>query len=106
MAAGTEVDARTMLPCAVTCTVPPLKDCGEVPLALALGTTTMTTVAVEPDCSEPRLQLTTKFVVAPPHVPVLAVADTNVSGMPVTAGLKLSVTAMLFARSGPLFVIV
>ena len=72
MAAGTDVVASTMLPGALICTVPPLKDSGEVPLGLALGTTTMTTVAVEPDCSEGRLQLTRKFALAPPQVPVLA----------------------------------
>ena len=101
--APTCIGLETMLPGAETCTVPPLNAC-ELPVVLPVGVTTMVTVAVEPACKDGRLQLTIAFVLPPPHVPELEVAELNVSGTPVTAELRLSVTVMLFARSGPLLV--
>lgn len=103
--AGTEVCARTMLPAPVTCTEPPLKE-PAVPLLFGVGDTTMVIVAVEPDCSEGKLQLTIALVDPPPQVPALVLADTKVSGTPVIKGLRLSKSVMLLAKSGPLLVTV
>jgi hypothetical protein len=66
----------------------------------------MVIVAVEPDCSVGRLQLTTALVEPPPQVPAVVLAETNVSGTPVTEEFRLSVSVMLLAKSGPLFVTV
>src|SRR5215472_4035925 len=101
--AGTEVCARTMLPALMTCTVPPLK-VAWLPLEFDVGVITMVTVAVEPACSEGRVQLTTELVETPPQVPELVLADTKVTGTPVIEGLRLSVSVRLVARSGPLLV--
>ena len=102
--AGTEVCARTMLPGAMACTVPPLNDCGEDPLALIVGVAVIVTVAVEPEGSEIGPQLILVEVDPEPHVPELIVADTAVKVIPpVNCGDRLSVTTILLARSGPLF---
>ena len=74
-----------MLPNPETCTVPPLNDSGELPLEFGVGVTTIVTVAVDPDCRDGRLQLTIAFVVTPPHVPELMLAETKVNGTPVTS---------------------
>ena len=104
MVAGTEVCARTMLPGPIACTVPPLKVCGELPLVFGVGVTTTVIVAVDPDCNEGTLQLTTALVDAPPQVPDVTLAETNVNGTMVIWELKLSVTVILVAKSGPVFV--
>ena len=96
-----------MLPGAMACTVPPLKNSGDAPLLSAVGVAVMVTVAVDPDCSEIGPQL--KLVLADPpllQVPVLMLPEILVSGTWVTEGLKLPVITMLLAGSGPLFVIV
>jgi hypothetical protein len=101
--ADTDVCAKgTMLPAAITCTVPPVKPWG-IPVALPVGVTTIVTVAVDPAWREGKLQLTMTLVETPPHVPELTLAELNVRGTPVTLELKLSIRVMLFARSGPPF---
>ena len=105
MVAGTEVCANTILPCPDTCTVPPL-NVAWLPLLFGLGITTIVIVAVEPDCKDGMLQLTVLAVDTPPQVPEVVAADWKVSGTPVTVELRLSVTVILLARSGPLFVMV
>ena len=87
--AATEVSARTMLPGPDTCTEPPLNVPG-LPLLPRLGDTTMVIVAADPDCSEGRVQLTMVLVEAPPQVPAEVLAETKLSGTPVTVGLRLS----------------
>src|SRR5579863_3465636 len=105
MVAETDVWASTMLPGPITCTVPPLnKTCP--PVLVDVGVAVIVTVAVEPDCSEGRLQLTTGFVDAPPHVPELTLAVTLVKATFVTVWLILAVMVMLLAKSGPLLVTV
>ena len=73
---------------------------------MPVGVTLITTVAVEPDCNEGIGQLMVPFDETVPQDCEEELADTNVTGTPVTDELKLSVTTMLFARSGPLLVIV
>jgi len=102
MVAPTDVWNSRMLPGAINCTVPPLKN-WESPEALPVGVTTIVTVAVDPAWREGKLQLTMAFVETPPQVPELTLAETNVRGTPVTLEFKLSIRVMLFARSGPLF---
>src|SRR5712691_2534762 len=94
-----------MFPCPIACTEPPLNE-GVLPLLVAVGVAEMIIVAVEPDCSEGRLQLTMVLVDAPPQVPEVTLAVMAVRGTPVTAELRLSVTVMLLAKSGPLLVTV
>jgi hypothetical protein len=95
-----------MLPGPITCTEPPLKKAC-VPALFGVGVTTIVTVAVEPDCSEGRLQLTMEFVEPPPpQVPAVVLAETNVNGTIVFAGLRLSNNVMLVAKSGPVLVTV
>ena len=75
--AGTDVCASTMLPCAITCTVPPLKEMGELPLLFAAGVAVIVKVAVDPDCNEIGPQLMLELDEFPaPHVPELMVAVT------------------------------
>jgi hypothetical protein len=98
----------------MACTVPPLKAAPEVfaqvvlfvlPVDVGVGLTTIVTVAVDPDCREIGPQLTPPPVeLAPVHVPEVMLAETKVSGTIVAAALRLSVTVIPLARSGPLFV--
>ncbi len=82
-----------------TLTAPPLK------LPAVVGVRTMVTVAVEPDCSDVIVQTAVLFPVAVwLQLPDVAVAEFKVTGTPVA--LRLSVTVMFVARSGPLFVMV
>ena len=106
--AGTDVCASTMLPGPIACTVPPLKNTGEVPLRFAVGVAVIVSVAVDPDCSEIGPQLMLGFVEPLPlHVPApFRVPETLLSCALVVDALKSAVTTMLLARSGPLFVTV
>jgi len=107
ISADTDVCASTIFPCASACTVPPLKNTGELPLVLAVGVAVIVTVAVDPDCSEIGPQLMLLFAEpAAPQVPELMLALTLVMGTPVTCELRLAVITIPFARSGPLFVTV
>ena len=106
--AETDVCASTILPGAMACTVPPLKNTGDVPLLFAVGVAVMVSVAVDPDCSEigPQLMLGLMEplplqVPAPLRLPV-----TFESCTPVAERLISAVITMLLARSGPLFVTV
>src|SRR5579859_3065771 len=105
MVAGTEVCASTILPGPMTCTVPPLNETCP-PLLVDVGVAVIVTVAVDPDCNDGKLQLTTGFVEAPPQVPELTLAVTLVNATFVTAWLILAVIEMLLAKSGPLLVTV
>ena len=97
--AGTEVVASLIMFVPVATTVPPLKVASP---PVAVGATTMVIVAVEPDCRDGILQITLVVVEPPLQVPLgEALAETKVSGTSVTLGLKLSVTEMFVARSGP-----
>src|SRR5271154_6457885 len=101
--ADTETGAAVMLFCEVTSTVPPL-NCAAPPVDA--GITTSVTVAVEPDCSELITQPAVVDVEVPVQVPAVAAMDCNPSGTLVISGRRSIVTLMLFARSGPLLVIV
>jgi hypothetical protein len=107
ISAGTDVCARTIFPGAIACTVPPLKNTGELPLLFAAGVAVIVTVAVDPDCREigPQLMLVLDVVPAEQADEVMfAVMFENWTC--VTVELRFAVTTMPLAESGPLFVTV
>src|SRR5215470_5626335 len=79
-----------------TVTAPPLK------LPAVVGVTVIVIGAVEPDCSGAIAQTRLTF----PEVCVQPEVELKVTGTPVTEGLRLAVTVMFVATSGPLLVTV
>src|ERR1700682_6549078 len=92
------VGTGSVLLAADTLTAPPLK------LPPVVGVTTMVTVAVDPDCNEFIVHTAVLPVAVWLQLPDVAVAELNVTGMPLAP--RLSVIVMFVARSGPLFVTV
>ena len=81
-------------------------ECGLVPLLFGVGVTTIVTVAVEPACSDGRLQLTTALVRTAAASPGTGAGRNKCQRHTRNRWLRLSSTVMLLATSGPLLVIV